>query len=111
MSKKNEWFSRKCHIILSIGWLFGGVVGHVVIIHTTTVPFQWNNITYYDCRFTEMDEFETKIYSTVSFVLTFALPFVSLILLKCFSFNKSLLKLLGHTNIFLCLNWKKIIAR
>jgi hypothetical protein len=94
LSKKNQWFSRKCHIILSIGWLFGGVLGHVAMVHTTTVPFQWNNTTYYDCRGAEMDELESKIYSTVVFVLTFALPLVSLILLKCFSsFNKSLFKL------------------
>ncbi len=74
LPNKSRWFSRKCHIILSIGWLFGGVVGYVSMAHTTTVPFQWNSITYYDCRSTEMDELTDKIYMTSVFILTFALP-------------------------------------
>jgi hypothetical protein len=54
------------------------------MVHTTTLPFIWDNQTYYDCRGAEMDEFESKIYNTLLFVLTFALPFVSLVLLRIF---------------------------
>jgi len=44
------------------------------MVHTTTVPFKWNNTTYYDCRGAEMDEFKSKLYNTSVFVMTFALP-------------------------------------
>ncbi len=90
MSKRNQWFSRKCHIILSIGWLFGGVVGQIAMVHTTTVSFQWNNITYYDCRGAEMDEITSKIYMTSVFILTFALP----LLIQIYSYTSIGRKLL-----------------
>ncbi len=81
-SNKNQWFTGRSHIILSFGWILGCVLGHLAMVHTTTVPFIWDNQTFYDCRGAEMDEFETKIYNTLLFVLTFALPLVSL--LSCF---------------------------
>ncbi|CAG2115829.1 unnamed protein product [Medioppia subpectinata] len=90
LSNKNQWFTGRCHIVLIIGWILGGILGHVamwncvseMLIHTTTEAFIWNNTTYYDCRGAEMDELTSKIYNTSVFILTFAFP----LLIQTFSY-------------------------
>ncbi|CAG2165244.1 unnamed protein product [Oppiella nova] len=60
-------------------------------IHTTTVPFIWNNTTYYDCRGAEMDGLMSQIYNTSVFMLTFAFPLL-IQTFSYFSIGRKLLK-------------------
>ncbi|XP_054157241.1 trissin receptor-like [Oppia nitens] len=74
LSNNNQWFTSRCHIVLTLGWILGGILGHVAMKFTTTIPFRWNNQTYYDCRLEGMDYLWEQIYNTSVFILTFAIP-------------------------------------
>ena len=74
--KGNVWLSTQCNVILISSWIIGSLLSSVSFYNTTTISFQWENETYYDCRGAELDEHWTKVYTTSIFILTFALPLI-----------------------------------
>ena len=75
LSNKNQWIITRCNLILILGWLIGSVLASITIGNTSTFPFSWENQTFYDCR-VELNEEWSKIYTTFSFIITFAIPLI-----------------------------------
>lgn len=64
-------------VIVAIIWILGLMLGFVIWYNSAAVPFQFGNETYYECKESWSEE-SGKMYTSVIFVITFALPMLIL---------------------------------
>jgi len=81
-SKTYEWLSTHSNCMLFLSWILGCVFASNWMAHTETVPYEYNNTTYYECSYNSngLTPLKRKIYLSFNFIFTFALPLIVLIL-------------------------------
>jgi hypothetical protein len=69
---------RRCAILMAMVWLLATLLASPQLYTTKTVPFAYGNDTYYNCKEVASRDYSSN-YSLVIFIITFLLPFFTLI--------------------------------
>lgn len=89
-SSFHRWLCSHTRPLLLSTWLIGALYASTILPHTKTVPFKFDNTTYYECSYNvDFGGTKRRLFMAANFLLTFLVPMLVLL----FSYSAIMRKL------------------